>query len=185
VDGVFRRLNREVWVVTAADTDRRGGLLATYVSQASLDPAAPMVLIGIAANHFTRDLIDASQGFAVHLLCPDQTDVALNFAIGSGRDRDKLANLSVRRGATGAPLLRECLAWMECRVGGAYDAGDRIYYWADVTDGQALSEDAPLCEHELMAAASEEQLQALRANLAHDIQVQRPMIEAWRRRAGS
>ena len=53
VQEVFRLVDRELWIVTAADKSRRGGLVATWVAQASLDPESPVLLIALATNHFT------------------------------------------------------------------------------------------------------------------------------------
>ncbi len=79
---------------------------ATWVSQGSIDPQRPVMVAGIAPNHFTAELIDASQCFALHLLNFDQTTMALDFAIGSGRTRDKLINYDLLVGASGTPILR-------------------------------------------------------------------------------
>ena len=92
-DAIFRQVTREIWIVTAADGQRRGGLVATWVAQASLDPTTPVVMIAIAQNHYTRELIDASGTFALHMITADQISLAWQFAIGSGRDRDKLSGL--------------------------------------------------------------------------------------------
>ena len=67
IEEVFGIVDREVWIVTATDGTRRGGLVATWVSQASIDREHPVVLIGIAPNHFTAELIDASRAFGLHL----------------------------------------------------------------------------------------------------------------------
>lgn len=182
IDSVFRLLNRAVWIVTAGDGARRGGLTATWVMQASIDPAQPTLVVGIAPNHFTAELITSSNAFAAHLLRDDQIDLAWRFALGSGRDRDKLAELELVLGAAGSPTLADCLAWLDCRVIARYDTGDRLCFWADVVDGRRLSDGPPLNEHQLFAAASAEQKAALRAALQADIEVQRPLSEAWRSR---
>src|SRR5262245_24142815 len=94
VDSVFRLLDRAIWIITAQDGTRRGGLAATWVMQSSIDPAQPLIVAGIAPNHFTAELIEASGAFAAHLLVEDQCDLAFAFAIGSGRDREKLIGLT-------------------------------------------------------------------------------------------
>jgi hypothetical protein len=38
VTTVFERIEREVWIVTAAHRGRRGGLVATFVNPASIVP---------------------------------------------------------------------------------------------------------------------------------------------------
>src|SRR5690606_14882202 len=111
IEAVFKQVDRQVWVVTAADGPRRGGLVATFVSKSSLDPEQPTVSVGLAVNHFTRELVDASGAFALHLITPEQVELAWRFALGSGRDRDKLSGVKASVGESGSPILDDCLAW--------------------------------------------------------------------------
>lgn len=180
IQQVFSLVDRELWMVTAAAGPRRGGLLATWVSAASLDPHRPTVMVGIAPNHFTCQLVDASGGFALHLLRPDQVGLALQLAIGSGRDRDKLSGLRYAQGPSGSPLLQDVLAWLDCRVFARLEAGDRIYFWADILAGQQLGQETPLRERRLLAGADSAQREALRKGLLDDLQVQRPEHQRWR-----
>src|SRR3954464_10756612 len=92
IDSALRLIDREIWVLTAADGPRRGGLVATWISTASIDAQRPVLLAGVGPNHFTNELVQSSSAFAAHLLRPDQTDLAWNFANGSGRDRNKFAD---------------------------------------------------------------------------------------------
>jgi len=181
VDGIFRLLCRETWIVTAAHDGQRGGLVATWVSPASIDREHPVVLIGIAPNHFTAELIDGSHAFALHLLRKDQVDVAWNFAIGSGRERDKFTSLPFSCRETSSPLLDECLAWLDCRVFSRLATGDRNYYWADVVASQRGNTTEALTDRDLIQAATDEQKQLLLANRDDDVALQRPLLEAWRK----
>lgn len=186
IPSIFRAVNREVWVVTAADGARRGGLLATWVMQASIDPQRPMVVAGLAPNHFTAELVEASQAFALHLPRSNQAATALSFAIGSGRARDKLADIaSTPSPQTGNPLLADCLAWLDCRVIDRWDIGDRLIFLADVVAGQRLGDGEPLCERELIAAASDEQRGQLSRDMAGDIEQLRRLADLWRARRGT
>jgi flavin reductase (DIM6/NTAB) family NADH-FMN oxidoreductase RutF len=181
MESVFQLIDREVWIVTAASPTARGGLLASWVMQTSLDPVKPMVAAGIASNHFTAELIDAACSFGLHLIGADQAALALRFALESGRDFDKLAGLKLLSSASGAPILADCIAWLDCRVLTCFDTGDRRYYWADITDADIRRPSvAPMRESQLFAAASEEQRGALRASRDRDIGVQTPLAERWR-----
>ena len=113
---LFQLINREIWVVTAAAGQDRGGLVATWVSVTSLDDERPIMLAGIAPNHYTRDLIDRSGAFALHLVTAEQVEVAFHFALGSGRDRDKLAGVDVCKSELGNPIIQKSLAWFDCKV---------------------------------------------------------------------
>jgi hypothetical protein len=54
VASLFARTDRELWLLTAAARGRRGGLIATFVSQASIVPDLPRVLVGLAKQHYWR-----------------------------------------------------------------------------------------------------------------------------------
>ncbi|MEX2174276.1 MAG: flavin reductase family protein [Pirellulaceae bacterium] len=180
IDGVLRLLDREVWVVTAADGSRRGGLAATWVSPASIHRERPVLLAAIAPNHFTAELIDASQAFAAHLLRADQAAVAWNFAAGSSRQRDKFAGLATTTSAGGSPLLADCRAWCDCRVITRYDTGDRLLFWADVVAAGQPGSGPPLREQGFIRNLSPEQRQQLTLDKLADIAVQRPLHRQWR-----
>lgn len=175
----MRLVDREIWVVTAAAGGRRGGLVATWVSSASIDRERPVLLAGIAPNHFTAELIDASRRFAAHLLRPEQGELAWNFAKSSGRNRDKLAGLAANEHA-GAPILADCLAWFDCRIFARVDAGDRLFYWADVVAAKLVQTEAPLREHAFIRSLSDQQRRQLAADREADVSLQRPGHQRWR-----
>ena len=179
IQTVFELIDREVWIVTASAGDRRGGLVATWVTQASIDPENPVVVVGIAKNHFTAEIIGESGSFVLHLLAEAHLDHVWRFGLTSGRSGDKFKDLEVIETAAG-PRLQRCLAWLRCRVVDPYDGGDRIYFWGDVVDGGQVASGRPLREHDVMAAATPEQLAALRASREADIVAQRPLVAAWR-----
>lgn len=185
-ESVFRSTNRPVWIITASAAGRRNGLVATWVMPASLEPSQPMVMTAIAPIHFTADLIRESQAFALHLLGPQHIEHCWRFGLDSGRGhpcqpgRDKLSGLDTATAATGSPILADCLAWFDCRVVTCYDGGDRLYFWAEPIASQLVASGEPLRENELIAAASPEQKQRLKSNLAADIETLRPLRDAWR-----
>ncbi|HUE73760.1 MAG TPA: flavin reductase family protein [Pirellulaceae bacterium] len=180
IDSVLKLIDREVWIVTAAAAGQRGGLTATWLSTVSIDRQRPAVLAGIAPNHFTCELIEQSHAFVAHLLRSDQAPLAWNFARDSGRARDKFSGLPFALGSSGAPILQDCLAWLECRVFARYDAGDRRFYWADVVAAAQVSDGLPLREKALVSSLSSEEKQTLIAGLNADVAAQRPRHEAWR-----
>src|SRR6516225_7315894 len=104
---LFARTDRELWLLTATASGRRGGLIATFVSQASIVPDLPRVIVGIAKQHHTHGLIEASGAFALHLIGEEHLDWVWRFGLRSGRDADKLAGLTATAGTTGSPILAD------------------------------------------------------------------------------
>lgn len=180
IEDVFRLLDREVWIVTSQTENRRGGLAATWVSQASIDSRQPTVLAAIGANHFTAELMEASGAFALHLITPEHIDLVWNFGVGAGRTRDKLDGLATTTATTGAPILRDCLAWLDCQVFARVDLGDRRMYLADVVAGEVCQQANPLTERQLFDLANDEQKKTLAECRQSDVEIQRPLFQRWR-----
>jgi len=181
IDATLRLIDREIWIVTAADSNRRGGLVATWVSAASIDRERPVLMAGIGPNHFTAELVQASRAFGAHLLRPDQIELAWNFARDSGRSRDKLHGLTVEQRQTGSPILTDCLAWFDCRVFARYDAGDRLFFWADVIEGTRNGSNLrPLGEHAFFRSLTDKQRQTVITDRDADAAQNRPLQEKWR-----
>ncbi len=185
VAAVLGQLDRELWLVTAAAGPRRGGLIATFVSSASIVPELPRMLVGIARQHHTWELIEASNAFALHLLGEEHIDWVWRFGLESGRDTGKLAGLATRPGTTGAPLLTDAAAWLECRVEARLDTGDRTVYLAEVMDGRQQKTIPILMARRMLELASPENKRMLRDQLNRDAAVDAAAIQAWRQQTAS
>ncbi len=174
--------------MTTAAGGKRGGLTATWVAQASIDRERPVILAGLAPNHFTAELVEEGEAFVAHLLAEYQAELAWNFAKDSGRQRDKLEGLAITESSAGCPILPDCLAWFDCRVFARYDAGDRLFYWADVLAAEKRDTGSPLREQAFIRSLSDDQRKLLAAQREADGQVQRPLGDKWRakcRKTGS
>lgn len=182
------KIDREIWVITAQapslaaarSAPRRGGLLATWVQPISLDDAKPALLIALHPDHHTRELVDASGAFVAHLMRRDQSDLAYRFAAASGRTCDKWSELAIETTESGASRLRECAAWVDCRVFGRLATPDRVFYWADCVSGGVESTASPLRESDFFRTLSAESLSVLRENRLADIASVAAQAAAWR-----
>jgi len=178
---IFDRLDRELWLITAQAGQRRGGLIATFVSRASLVPALPRVTVGLAKHHHTWELIEASGAFALHLIGEDQLEWVWRFGLRSGRDCDKLEGLAARSGVTGSPILNDALAWLDCRVEARLDTGDRTLYLAEAVDAQNVHSRPILTAKRLRELAPVDKLRELSESMARDIDIDAEAILKWRR----
>jgi flavin reductase (DIM6/NTAB) family NADH-FMN oxidoreductase RutF len=177
---MFALTDRELWLVTAQAGSRRGGMIATFVSHASLAPELPRVLIAVAVRHFTWELIESSGAFGLHLISEEQLDWVWRFGLKSGRDTDKLAGLAVETAVTGTPLMPEALGWIDCRVEARLAMGDRTAYLAEVVAAQSVRRSAPLTFQRLLQLAPVEKRHELRALRDRDAAIDAAAIRAWR-----
>lgn len=170
ITDILRLLDREIWLVTATHQERRGGLIATFVNNASIVPEAPRMLVGIAKQHHTWGLIEASRAFTLHLLDESQLDWVWRFGLESGNASDKFADM---------PALCP-VAVLECRVEASLDTGDRTVYVAEVAAGRLEKPTSPLTMQRLLQLASPERMQQLRAGMLRDAAVDAEAIRVWR-----
>ena len=185
IDALLRLVDREVWIVTAAAGGKRGGLTATFVAQTSIDRERPVILAGLAPNHFTTELVEEERAFVAHLLAESHAGLAWDFAKDSGRQRNKLAGLAKTESPAGCPILQDCLAWFDCRVFARYDAGDRCFFWADVVAAERRTEQCSvLREQAFIRSLTDDQRKTLAAQREADVEIQRPKGDHWRAKCG-
>jgi len=109
-----------VTVVTGTlDTGELFGLTVSAFSSVSLEP--PLVLICIRNESSATNLLTKSRRYCVNILAEDQEALSRDFAVSGG---DKFTGVGWRPAANGAPLLDGALAWVECELELAHEAGD-------------------------------------------------------------
>jgi len=104
-------------LITSAAGDRRNVMTAAWVMAVDFDPAK--IVAVIAADTFTRKLIEASGEFVVNVPTAKMLDTVYAAGQVSGEDEDKFTALALATSPASivrAPLLESCAAWLECKV---------------------------------------------------------------------
>ena len=144
IAALFGRLTVGVHVVGVAHGGQRDGFTAAWLMQVSFDPL--LVALSVNPQNASYRLLSEGEGFAVSVLKQGQLDLARRFGTHSGREQDKLAGVRWHPGRTGAPMLEDALAWLECAPAGRMQSGDHELVLGRVLGGQILDPDArPLC----------------------------------------
>lgn len=111
-----------VTIVTAIDSDGAPvGLTIGSFSSVSLDPPLVAFYPQRGSGSFAR-LREAS-AFCINILADDQEELCRNFA---SRSSDKFSGVRWRPSPSGAPLLEDAIAWLECSFHGITEAGDHF-----------------------------------------------------------
>ena len=132
IDRVFDQMVRGVVVITTRCGEKLNGMSAAWVNRSSEQPF--LLMASIWKRNFSHDLIRTSGIFAIHILRSDQVPVARHFGKQSGRDVEKFADVPYRTARTGAPILTDCLSFLDCRVVSAVDSGDHTIYIGEVLE---------------------------------------------------
>jgi flavin reductase (DIM6/NTAB) family NADH-FMN oxidoreductase RutF len=129
---VFRkscaRFATGITVATVTGTDGKPyGLTVNSFTSVSCCPPLVLICVDYRCNilaHFR-----ASSHYGINILAEGQRDLSVRF---SQRPLERFEGLDWRRGQTGVPVLRGCLATMECSVSQVVEAGDHAIFIGEV-----------------------------------------------------
>jgi len=125
----LRHFAAGVTIVTIKAADQRHGL--TVSAFASVSPDPPLVCVLIDHKHHAQQLLqEADATFAVNILAEDQSELSNRFAWV--KDEDRFAAGRWTTAATGAPVLADALAWLDCRIVARHVAGTHTIYVGEV-----------------------------------------------------
>jgi flavin reductase (DIM6/NTAB) family NADH-FMN oxidoreductase RutF len=110
-----------VTIVTSRAGERIHGMTVSDFAGVSLSP--PLVMVCADKSSNTLTLIQEGRNFAVNLLASDQQALSNKFA-SKKEEWTRFEGLDCGRGVTGAPLIPDALASLDCAVEAIHDAGD-------------------------------------------------------------
>jgi len=118
------------------------GMTANAITSVSLDP--PLVLACVDRRGRTHGYIAESRIFALSMLGEDQHPLSERFARRSPADGELWAEVPYRTAVTGAPILAEAIAYVDCRLFATYPGGDHSIFVGEVLDLGVLTGRPPL-----------------------------------------
>ena len=128
-----------VTVVTAANDGVPVGLAVGSFASVSLDPPLVAFFPDKASSSWPK--IETAGSFCVNILAEDQEDVCRRFA---SKGDDKFLGLGWKPTASGAPLLDDVLAWIDCGIDSVVEAGDHFCVTGRVRDLAVIHDGGPL-----------------------------------------
>lgn len=137
---VLRHFPAGVTIVTVKAGEEIHGL--TVSAFASVSPDPPLVSIMVDHRHRAYPLLERADAvFAVSILAEDQVELSNRFAWV--KDEDRFAEGDWDTAVTGAPILRNALAWMDCTLFTRAAAGTHSLYIGEVQASAVPRPDEP------------------------------------------
>lgn len=130
-----------VTLATAALEDgTKAGITVNSFASVSLDP--PLVLFCLVKRAISFPVFSNASGYAINVLSAEQEHIARAFAVpGQGPERWHHGSFSI--GQSGAPILADTLATIDCALHAQHEAGDHVIMVGRVLS-LARAERAPL-----------------------------------------
>lgn len=135
---IMGRFATGVTVVTTRYGDQMSGMTANAVMSLSLDP--PLIVVSIDCKSNMHGHLTQGRCYAINVLRHDQEDLSRRFAKPGPKD---FSDLKLAVAETGAPILSDALAYVDCRVVEVAPAGDHDLFIGEplageTRDGQPL-----------------------------------------------
>lgn len=138
----YDRLRRRVlwslpyglYVVGSRAGERRNGMTINFVSQVSMNPK--LVGIGVEAEAVTHELITEGGVFALNTISREDRAIVRKFTkpVEVDAEASTLNGFPFHDGLTGAPILDQAVAYVDCEVRQALDLGDHTLFIGEVVD---------------------------------------------------
>ncbi|WP_062645703.1 flavin reductase family protein [Streptomyces maremycinicus] len=129
MDAFTDLLDPDMCVVTAAAGGERAGCLVGFASQCSMRPVR--FVVWLSKVNRTYEVARAAEFLAVHLLTPEQFDLAALFGGETGDEVDKFTRTRWTRGHGGTLVLEDAYAWFVGGVEQRIDGGDHVGFVLD------------------------------------------------------
>jgi flavin reductase (DIM6/NTAB) family NADH-FMN oxidoreductase RutF len=118
-----------VTLITVEKDGKPNAMTAAWVVPVSHRP--PLVVVHIAPQRYTHDIIMETKEFGLCVLAEDQTEVSQHAGTVSGRNVDKFSGEIMKSKPSkliSAPVLEGCAVTMECKLEKAISMGDHTIF---------------------------------------------------------
>lgn len=134
----LRMIPYGIYVLTAAGPDRVAAATVNWVTQTSFDP--PLVVVGVKADSGAYDILKGAGHFALNMLGKGQQGQAFTFFKPAEHDGKTISGEPYRAGGSGAPILENAIASVECRVAEIVERGDHHIVIGEVVDASVAKQ---------------------------------------------
>ena len=151
LDKALGRLSGGLYVVTAQQGEgseqRRGAMVASWVSQASFEP--PGLTVAVAKDRAIEALMQVGDRFVLNVLAEDNHQGLLrHFLKRFPPGADRFAGVVTLEGAAqGGPVLSDALAYLDCQVQQRMECADHWLIYAVVRGGNVADQQALTAVH--------------------------------------
>jgi len=140
----LKKMTYGIYVLTTSHQGAINGMIASWVAQVSYEPL--LIMVAVHPNRYSHRLIEQSGCFVLNVPAREQAEFLERF---KGADpAAKFASLAWKRGKTGCPVLKDCVAYFECRLNAKFSPGNHTLFIGEVVHAELLSGQTPFSSND-------------------------------------
>lgn len=134
-DDVFKSLSYGIYALGVSNGEKVSACIVSTVMQVSNTP--DIIAVSVSHDNFSHDCIVKTGLFTVSVLSEDTSGAVIGaLGFNSGRNADKLKNVTYRVLAEGVPVIKENICcWFLCHVVGSMETRSHTVFLAEVLAG--------------------------------------------------
>ncbi|CAN1213398.1 diflavin flavoprotein [Tumidithrix helvetica PCC 7403] len=135
VEQAIGRIVGPLSVVTVAKGDLSTAMLASWISQATFNP--PGLTVAVAKERAIESFMHEGDRFVVNIL-EQGKQVQKQFMKKYAPGEDRFVDVAHEPASNGAPILKDALAYLECRVAQRMECGDHWLVYGVIENGKVM-----------------------------------------------
>jgi flavin reductase (DIM6/NTAB) family NADH-FMN oxidoreductase RutF len=145
---VLWRMPSGIYLLGTAAHGRRNLMTHNWVTQVSVEPK--LLAVAVRDDSVTRELLGSGRVFSLCFVKREDRALVRAFTKPAveGPEPGMLSGVRVTEGVTGAPVLAQAAAWLECEVRRELPSGDHTLFVGEVVAAAAPDEEAPVLRME-------------------------------------
>jgi flavorubredoxin/flavin reductase (DIM6/NTAB) family NADH-FMN oxidoreductase RutF len=140
------RLSGGLYIITAQRGDVSSAMLASWVSQTSLEPLG--FTVAVAKDRAIESLMQVGDRFVLNVLEEGKhLGLMKHFLKRFAPGADRFAGVNTQPASSGAPILTDALAYMDCEVISRMECSDHWLVYSQVTAGRVSNSEGITAVH--------------------------------------
>ena len=132
----LRMIPYGIYVLTAESGGQVAAATVNWVTQTAFAP--PLVAVGVKTDSGSYATLKKAGAFALNMLGKGQQGVAFTFFKPAQAEAGKVSGEPYKAGSTGAPILTNAVACVECKVAEIVERGDHHVVIGEVVDAHVM-----------------------------------------------
>ncbi|MBD2096054.1 flavin reductase [Trichocoleus sp. FACHB-591] len=133
------RIVGSLCIVTSKQEEVASAMLASWVSQATFSP--PGLTVAVAKERAIESLMYPGSRFVLNVLAEgNHIGLMKQFLKPFGPAEDRFQGVETETASDGAPILKDALAYIECRIENRMECGDHWLLYAIADNGKVLQQ---------------------------------------------
>ncbi len=123
-----------LYILGSRAGERRNGMTLNWATQVSSDPK--LLAVSVEKPAFTHELVAVGRVFSLNIVDREDRAIVRRFTkpVEVDSRASTLNGFPFHDGPTGAPILDQAVAWLDCRVHTSVDLGSHTLFVGEIVD---------------------------------------------------